>query len=184
MIQNILQDAKLKMTKSIDHLKQELSTVRTGRASASLLDSIKVDYYGTLVPLKNIAHVSTPEPQSLLIQPFDTSSFEAIEKSIIESDTGLTPNNDGNVIRINIPLLTEERRIELNKLVSKMSEEGRVSIRNIRRDVNDQLKKLEKDEGLSIDEIKRALDDVQKVTDNFINDVNSILSNKEKEILL
>mgnify|MGYP001273428607 FL=1 len=96
MIQDILQDAKLKMTKSIDHLKQELSIVRTGRASASLLDSIKVDYYGTSVPLKNIAHVSTPEPQSLLIQPFDTSSFEAIEKSIIESDTGLTPNNDGN----------------------------------------------------------------------------------------
>jgi len=184
MINNILTDAKLKMTRSIDHLKQELSAVRTGRASASLLDSIRVDYYGTFVPLKNIAHVSSPEPQSLLIQPFDATSFESIEKSIIESDTGLTPNNDGNVIRINIPLLTEERRIELNKMVGKISEESRVSIRNIRRDANEQLKKLEKDEGFSIDEIKRSLDEAQKITDQFIEEVNSILSNKEKEILL
>ena len=141
MINELFNDAKDRMNKAIVYCKSELASIRTGRASTSILDSIKVDYYGNPTPLNQIAHVTVPEGQLIVIQPFDPNSLEIIEKSIIASDVGLTPNNDGNVIRLNIPALTEERRKELIKVVHKIIEEGRVAIRNIRRDANEHLKK-------------------------------------------
>ena len=183
MVNEIFNDAKLRMTKAIEHCMHEMSQVRTGRASTHVLDNIKVDYYGTPTPLKNIAHVSTPDSQLLLVQPFDPTSLELIEKAIISSDTGLTPNNDGNVIRLNIPSLTQDRRQELVKQVHTIIEDGRIAIRNIRRDANDQLKKLEKSHDLSEDNLKRSLDNIQEITDTYIGTLNQIQNNKEKEIL-
>ena len=156
--------------------KHELST-------ADVLDSVKVDYYGTMSPLKNIAHVSVPEAQSILIQPFDPSSLEAIEKAIVTSDLGLSPNNDGNLIRLNIPALTEERRKDLVRVVHKTIEEGRIGIRNLRREANEQLKELEKNNEISEDNLKRALDNIQELTDDFISKLNTVQDAKEKEIL-
>ena len=182
MINEIFSNAKIRMNKAIDHCSSEISQIRTGRASTHIIDNIKVDYYGTPTPLKNIAHVSSPDSQLLMVQPFDPTSLEVIEKSIIGSDTGLTPNNDGNVIRINIPVLTEERRKELVKSVYKYSEEGKIAIRNIRRDSNDQLKK-EKESGLSEDNHKRALDNIQELTDESIKHIDTIVSEKEKILL-
>ena len=173
---------KQRMNKAIEHCSKEMSQIRTGRASTSLLDNIKVDYYGTLTPLNNIAHISTPDPQLIVIQPFDPTSLELIEKTIISSDLGLNPNNDGNVIRLNIPALTEERRKELIKVVHGYAENGKVSIRNIRRDMNDQLKK-EKENNLSEDNYKRALDNIQELTDESVNTIDEILKDKEKDIL-
>ena len=147
-----------------------------------MLDSVNIDYYGTMQPLKNIAHISVPEPQMIAITPFDPSSIEIIESAIVSSDLGMNPNNDGNVIRLSVPALTEERRIEITKHVHKIIEEGRVSVRNIRREVNDRIKKL-KDDGLSEDNIKRALDNVQETTDDSIKKLNTISELKEKEIL-
>ena len=145
MINDVFMDIKERMTKAVDHCRQEVSTVRTGRASSNILDLIKVDYYGTMTPLTNMAHVSVPEVQLIVVQPFDPTSLESIERAILSSDVGLTPNNDGNVIRLNIPSLTEERRKEFIKVVHKMIEDGRVSIRNNRRETNDNLKKMEKE---------------------------------------
>ena len=176
-------DMKDRMNKAVDHYRHEVSTIRTGRASTSILDGIKVDYYGTPTPLNNIAHMSVPEGQLLVVQPFDPNSLEIIEKAIIGSDVGLTPNNDGNVIRLNIPSLTEERRKELVKIAYKIVEEGRVSVRNIRRDANDQLKQSEKDHDLSEDNLRRAMDNIQEMTDEHIKELNQILKVKEKEIL-
>tara|TARA_Y100000996_G_scaffold414631_1_gene406089 strand:+ start:1168 stop:1722 length:555 start_codon:yes stop_codon:yes gene_type:complete len=178
----IYNNAKAKMIKAVEYCGQELSQIRTGRASTNILDNIKVDYYGTPTPLKNIAHASTPDPQLILVQPFDPTSLEIIEKAIIASDTGLVPNNDGNVIRINVPVLTEERRKELVKGAYKFGEDGKVSIRNIRRDANEQLKK-EKDSGLSEDNFKRALDNIQELTDDYIKKIDDLISSKEKDIL-
>ena len=183
MVNEIFMDVKDRMNKAVDHYRHEVSTIRTGRASTSILDGIKVDYYGTPTPLNNIAHVSVPEGQLLVIQPFDPNSLEIIEKAIIGSDVGLTPNNDGNVIRLNIPSLTEERRKELVKIAYKIVEEGRVSVRNIRRDANDHLKQSEKDHDLSEDNLRRAMDNIQEMTDDHINELNQILKVKEKEIL-
>ena len=183
MVDEIFSDAKSRMEKAIEHCMQEVSQIRTGRASANLLDKIKVDYYGVPTPLKNIAHVSAPEAQLLLIQPFDPTSLELIEKAISDSNVGLTPNNDGAVIRLNIPMLTEERRKELMKTVHQYAEDGKVSIRNIRRDINDRLK-AQKDSGLSEDNVKRALDNVQELTDANIKKVDSIIIEKEKDILI
>jgi ribosome recycling factor len=183
MVDEIFNDAKIRMDKAIEHCMQEVSQIRTGRASANLLDKIKVDYYGVPTPLKNIAHVSAPEAQLLLIQPFDPTSLELIEKAISDSNVGLTPNNDGAVIRLNIPMLTEERRKELMKTVHQYAEDGKVSIRNIRRDINDRLK-AQKDSGLSEDNVKRALDNVQELTDANIKKVDSIIVEKEKDILI
>ena len=143
MINELFIDIKDRMSKAVEHYRHEVSTIRTGRASTNILDSLKVDYYGTQSPLSNIAHVTVPEGQLIVIQPFDPSSLESIEKAIIASDVGITPNNDGNLIRLNIPSLTEERRKELVKVVNKIIEDGRVSIRNIRRDANEHLKKSE-----------------------------------------
>ena len=176
-------DIKNRMNKAIEHYRHEVSTIRTGRASISILDGIKVDYYGTQSPLSNIAHVTVPEGQLVVIQPFDPSSLEFIEKAITASDIGITPNNDGTVIRLNIPSLTEERRKELIKVVNKIIEEGRVSIRNIRRDANDNLKKSEKEHDLSEDNLKRAIDNIQEMTDEHIKTLNEIQDSKEKEIL-
>jgi ribosome recycling factor len=183
MVNEIFADTKDRMSKAVDHYRGEVATVRTGRASSTMLDTIKVDYYGTMTPLSNMAHVTVPEGQLIVVQPFDPSSLEAIEKAILSSDVGLSPNNDGNVIRLNVPTLTEERRQEFVKVVHKIVEEGRVSIRNIRRDANDHLKKLEKDHELSEDNLKRALDNIQETTDSFINDLNTIQDAKEKELL-
>ena len=184
MINDIFVDIKERMSKAFDHYRQEVSTVRTGRASSDILDLIKVDYYGIMTPLTNMAHVSVPEAQLIVVQPFDPTSLESIERSILNSDVGLTPNNDGNVIRLNIPALTEERRKEFIKVVHKMIEDGRVSMRNIRRDVNDHLKKMEKDGELSEDNLKRALANVQETTDEFIKELNDLQEMKEKELMM
>ena len=183
MVNEIFIDTKDRMSKALDHYRSEVATVRTGRASSTMLDTIKVDYYGTMTPLSNMAHVTVPEGQLIVIQPFDPSSLESIEKAILSSDVGLSPNNDGNVIRLSVPALTEERRQEFVKVVYKIIEEGRIAIRNIRRDANDHLKKLEKDHELSEDNLKRALDNIQETTDSFINDLNIIQDAKEKELL-
>ena len=183
MINELFVDVKDRMNKAVEHYRHEVASIRTGRASSSIMDGIKVDYYGTQTPLNNIAHVNVPESQLIVIQPFDPSSLEFIEKAIISSDIGLTPNNDGNVIRLNIPSLTEERRKELVKVVHKIIEEGRVAIRNIRRDANDHLKKSEKDHDLSEDNLKRATDNIQEMTDDHIKNLNQIQDSKEKEIL-
>ena len=182
MVEQIYTEMKNNMDKTIAYYQNELSKIRTGRASVTMLDSVNVDYYGTMQPLKNIAHISVPESQMIVITPFDPSSIEIIESSIVSSDLGMNPNNDGNVIRLSVPALTEERRVEITKHVHKIIEEGRVSIRNIRRDVNDRIKKL-KDDGISEDNIKRALDNVQETTDDSIKKLNSISEAKEKEIL-
>lgn len=182
MVDQIYTEMKNNMDKTITYYQSELLKIRTGRASITMLDSVNVDYYGTIQPLKNIAHISVPEAQMIVITPFDPSSIEIIESSITSSDLGMNPNNDGNVIRLSIPPLTEERRREIIKHVHKIIEEGRVSVRNIRREVNDRIKKL-KDEGLSEDNVKRALDNVQETTNNSIKKLNNISEAKEKEIL-
>ncbi len=183
MINELFIDVKDRMNKAVDHYRHEVSTIRTGRASTSILDGVKVDYYGTPTPLNNIAHVSVPEGQLLVVQPFDPNSLELIERAIIGSDVGITPNNDGNVIRLNIPALTEERRKELVKIAYKIIEEGRVAVRNIRRDANDHLKKSEKEHDLSEDNLRRAMDNIQEMTDDHVKELNVILDAKEKEIM-
>ena len=183
MINELFVDVKDRMNKAVEHYRHEVSTIRTGRASTNILDVVKVDYYGTPTPLNNIAHVTVPEGQLIVIQPFDPSSLEIIEKGIMSSDVGLTPNNDGSVIRLNIPSLTEERRKELVKVVHKIIEEGRVAVRNIRRDANDLLKKSEKDHDLSEDNLRRATDNIQEMTDEHIKNLNQIEEAKEKDIL-
>ena len=183
MINELFNDVKDRMNKAIEHYRYEVSTIRTGRASTSILDGIKVDYYGTSTPINNIAHITVPEGQLIVIQPFDPNSLEIIEKAIIASDLGLTPNNDGNVIRLNIPSLTEERRKELVKVVHKIIEDGRVSVRNIRRDANDHLKKHEKDHDLSEDNLRRAMENIQDMTDDHIKELNQLQDSKENEIM-
>ena len=184
MQQKIFSEAKNKMSKAIEHYKQEVSFIRTGRASTHILNPVKVDYYGTPTPLNNVANITIPEAQLISIQPFDPSSIELIEKAITESDIGLTPSNDGNIIRLNIPTLTEDRRKELVKQVHKIIEDGKIAVRNIRRDANDQLKKLEKSHDLSEDNLKRELDNIQEITNQNISRLDEVQSNKEKEILI
>jgi len=184
MLDKIYLDAKDSMDKVIIHYQQEISIIRTGRASKDILDIVKVDYYGSMVALNTIANISAPDPQMILIQPFDISSIDQVEKAIITSDLGMNPNNDGKVIRLIVPPLTEERRTELVRLVHKLIEDGRISIRNVRRDSNDKLKKAEKDHDISEDNLKRFLDNIQELTDEYIKKLNDIQENKEKEILL
>ena len=179
MSEEIYNECQDKMEKSVLHYQSELSTIRTGRASTALLDSIKVDFYGTLSPLNNIALISAPDAHLITIQPYDPSALEAIEKAITLSDVDLTPNNDGSIIRLSVPPLTEDRRKELVKLVHKVIEDGRISVRNIRRESNDKLKGLE----LSEDNLKIELDNIQDLTNEFIEKLNKIQENKEKEIL-
>ena len=183
MTEKLYEETKERRIKSVSHYQSEVSTIRTGRASATLLDAIQVEFYGTSNPLKNIALVSTPDPHMITIQPYDPNALEEIEKAIINSDVDLTPNNDGTLIRLSIPPLTEERRKELVKLVHKIIEEGRISIRNIRRDSNDKLKGLEKDNSISEDALKIELENIQDLTNEHIEMLNTIQENKEKEIL-
>ena len=182
MPQAILKSAEERMKKAIDVLKKELAALRAGRATPALLDRVTVDYYGTPTPVNQLATISAPEPRLLVIQPWDKSALGEIEKAIQKSDLGLTPMNDGNVIRIAIPPLTEERRAELAKVVKKHGEEAKVAIRNIRRDANDELKALEKDGQISEDELRRHQESVQKLTDKYTAEVEALVAAKEKEI--
>ena len=183
MIADIHEDSTERMGKTITALENELKRIRTGRASLSLLDGIRVDYYGTMTPLNQMATLAVPESRLITIQPWDASVLKDIEKAVLKSDLGLTPSNDGKIIRLAIPPLTEERRKELVKVVHKMCEEHKVATRNIRRDANDLLKSLKKDGDISEDDAFKAQDDVQKITDNFIQKVDDIYKEKEKEIL-
>jgi len=172
-----------RMDRTIEALKKEFSSIRTGRASLALLDGIMVNYYDALTPLQQLASLSIPESRQMAIQPWDPKAIPDIEKAILKSDLGLTPMNDGKMIRMSIPLLTEERRKQLVKIVKKKAEEAKVAVRNIRRDANEELKKLEKEKHLSEDEIKKAQDEIQKITDSYITRVDDVLANKEKEIM-
>jgi len=182
MNDDIVKATREKMTKSVAFTRDEMSHIRTGKASPTLLDVIKVDYYGNHVPLKQIATVTAPEPRLLSIQPFDKSSLHAIEKAIMTSDLGLNPQNDGRIIRLPIPMLTAERREELVKVVRKFAEEGRISIRNLRRDANEHIKKAEKSREFSEDEGKIMLEKIQKDTDQYITDIDHLLKIREAEI--
>ncbi|MGL6106762.1 ribosome recycling factor [Romboutsia sp.] len=172
-----------KMTKTIDALKYEYTTIRTGRANAQMLDKVRVDYYGTPTPVNQMAAISVPEPRTLMISPWDKTSMAEIEKAIRNSDLGLNPSNDGQVIRIAVPALTEERRKELAKKAHKISEEFKVRIRNERRDANEDLKKMEKNGEITEDELKKAQDEVQKMTDKFIKEIDTVAVSKEKDIM-
>ena len=178
-----ISDARDRMSKSVESCKHELATVRTGRASPHLLDRIQVDYYGAETPIKQLAQVSASDARLLTVTPFDKSSISAIEKAIMESDLGLTPNNDGQIIRLPVPQLTEERRKEMVRLVHKMAEEARVAVRNVRRDVLNELKRAEKDGDLSRDELSRGQDEVQKLTDAEVKAIDDLMARKEAEIL-
>ncbi len=171
------------MQGAIDALKKEFAAVRTGRASLGLLDGIIVDYYGTPTPVQQLASLSIPESRQIAIQPWEQRLIPEIEKAIMKSDLGLTPMNDGKIIRINIPILTEERRKQLVKIVKKRAEESKIGIRNIRRDSNEELKKLEKDEHISEDEVKKEHDEIQKITDSFVKKIDELLVHKENEIM-
>ena len=172
-----------KMKKAIEVLRREYGTLRAGRATPSLLDKITVDYYGSPTPVNQVANISVPEPRTIIIQPWEKNMISPIEKAIMKSDLGLTPNSDGVVIRLSIPQLTQQRRLELVKVVHKKAEEARVAIRNLRRDANDGFKKVEKDKTISEDEAKKAQDDMQKMTDKYIKEVDTIMNAKEKEIM-
>lgn len=182
MPESVKKSAEERMEKAILALKRDLATLRAGRANSSLLDRIQVDYYGSPTPVNQLANINTPDSRTLMIQPWDKSSLADIERAIQKSDLGLTPANDGTSIRLSIPQLTEERRIELVKLTKKFGEEAKVAIRNIRRDANDDIKKLEKSD-ISEDESRRHQEDVQKATDKFVAEVDKVLSAKEKEIM-
>ncbi len=183
MRKEVLSALREKMNKTMDHIRREFATIRTGRASTSLLDGVDVDYYGSPVPLNQIANVSVPEARLLLITPYDKGALGSIEKAILKSDLGLTPNNDGRVVRIPIPELTEERRKNLVKVVRRLAEDSRVSLRNARREANDNLKKGEKNGDISEDESHRIMDEVQEVTDDYIEKIGDLLEAKEKEIM-
>src|SRR3954452_3270570 len=183
LIDELLQDARERMGKSLESAQHEFSTVRTGRASPSLLDRIVVDYYGAMTPLNQLATISAPEARLLSVQPYDKSSIKAIEKAINESDVGLTPSNDGNVIRLAVPELTEERRRELVKVVRNLAEEGRVAIRNVRRDTMHNLRELKAEGEASSDDEHRPEVELQKLTDGRVGELDNVLKAKEKEIL-
>jgi len=183
MIESIFQDTRESMEKSIVALKNELNRIRTGRASLNILDDIRVDYYGTLTPLNQMASLSVPESRLITIQPWDVSIIKEIEKAVLKSDLGLTPSNDGKLIRISIPTLTEERRKQLVKAVQKKGEEHKIAVRNIRRDSNDLLKGLKKDGDITEDDAFRAHDQVQKITDEHTKRMDEICKEKEQEIL-
>jgi len=183
MAKQAIQQAKEKMDKAVQAFSRELASIRAGRANAGLLEKITVDYYGVATPINQLATISVPEARMLVIQPYDKSVIKEMEKAILASDLGLTPSNDGSVIRLVIPPLTEERRRELVKLVKKYSEEAKVAVRNIRRDANDELKKLEKSGEITEDELRSYTDEVQKLTDNHIAKIDAITKEKEKEVM-
>jgi len=183
MQEALVKDVEARMQAATDLLAREFSGVRTGRANTALLDAVRVEAYGAQTSINQMASLSVPDPKTLVIQPWDTSQIPAIEKAILKSDLGLTPSNDGKVIRLSMPTLTEERRKQLAKTVGKLAEEARVAIRNIRRDANDRLKALAKDKKVSQDEERRGHDQIQKITDKFIAKVDELTKKKEQEIL-
>jgi ribosome recycling factor len=183
MLKDITKDANTRMNAVVDDARRRLSSVRTGRASVNLLDNISVEYYGTQTPLNQVANVSAPEPQLLTVQPWDPSILNLIEKTLRSSDLGINPSNDGRVIRIPIPPLNQERRKQLAKMVRDIAEEHRTAIRNVRRDVNEHLKKLQKDKKITEDEEKNGLEEVQKLTDSHIEKINTVAKHKEDEIM-
>lgn len=183
MANNVIKSMREKMQTAIQAFSRNIATVRAGRANPNVLDNIFVDYYGAPTPLNQLAQVSAPEARLLVVTPFDKTAVGEIEKAILKADIGLTPSNDGNLIRISIPALTEERRKELTKVVGKYAEESRIQVRNVRREANDQLKKLEKDAAITEDELRINQDQVQKETDGFIQQIDDLSAEKEAEIL-
>src|ERR671929_780222 len=183
MVDDLIQDAQRRMDKSVEAVRHEFNSVRTGRASPALLDRVQIDYYGQRTPLKQLATISAPEPRLLTIQPFDPNSLSSIERAIQESDLGLTPSNDGKLIRLPIPQLTEERRKELVRVVRQMAEDGRVAVRNVRRDVMHHLKELVDGGEVGSDEEHRAEERVQKLTDEHTHHIDELLKRKEAEIM-
>lgn len=183
MLNDVYKETEARMKGTIQVLEEDLGGIRTGRASPALIDRLQVEYYGTLTPLIQLATISVPDPRSLLIRPFDQASLKAIERAILVSELGLTPNNDGKSIRLNLPPLTEERRKELGKVVSNRIEEARIAIRNIRRDSIRDLREFEQEKLISEDDQKRGEEELQKITDKYIETINSIGERKEKEIL-
>lgn len=183
MYLDIHKETEVRMQKTIDSYQEELKSIRAGRANPALLDQINVECYGTITPLKQVASVSAPEPRLLVIQPWDVNLIPAIEKEILISDLGLNPSNDGKIIRLPIPLLTEERRKELVRLVGKNAENAKIAIRNIRRESNDVIKKMEKDKELSEDERKLAENEIQNITDKYIANIDELTNKKEEELL-
>ena len=181
-VEILMNDCKDKMTKAVEATRHKFTSIRAGRASVAMLDGIKVEQYGSLMPLNQVGTVSAPEPRLLVIDPWDKSVIPAIEKAIMASNVGLTPNNDGRVIRLMVPELTADRRKEYVKLAKKEAEEGKVAVRNIRKDVNNALRRLQKDEEITEDELKKYEDEVQKLTDKTIKDIDALLAVKEKEI--
>jgi ribosome recycling factor len=183
MIKQLFVETEKKMKKALEASQHELATIRTAKATTALLDGIKVDYYGTKVPINQVAAISVPEARLILVQPWEKNMSGEIEKALLSSDLGLNPNSDGHVIRLPIPPLTEERRKELVKVVHRLAEEGRVAVRNVRRDANDELRKAEKSGDLPQDDSKKAQDHIQELTDTYVNKVNEIMEAKEKEIM-
>lgn len=183
MMQEFKKKANEKMNLAVEAFKKDLATFRTGRASLSIFDNIRVEYYGSMVPLNQVATLGIPEPRTITIQPWEQRMIGEIEKAIMKSDLGLTPINDGKTIKIIIPPLTEERRKQLVKVVKKRAEEARVAVRNIRRDIIEEIKKAEKDKKLSEDDSRRAQDEIQKITNSFIEKIDQLLEQKEKEIM-
>lgn len=180
---SVLKDSKGRMSKALDSLEKDFAKLRTGRASTTLVEDVKVDYYGTPTPLNQIASISVPDSRSITIQPWDRNAFADVEKALLKSDLGLTPVNDGKIIRINIPPLTEERRKELAKVAKKYTEDAKIAIRNVRRDANETLKKMKNDKDLTEDDMHRGQDEVQKLTDEHVTLADELLQDKEKEIM-
>lgn len=183
MIKETLKEAETRMKGAIDSLEEDLTGIRTGRASPALVERLQVEYYGASVPLVQLANISVPEPRAILIRPFDATSLKAIERGIMGSDLGLTPNNDGKVIRLNLPPLTEERRRDLVKLVHNRLEEARIAVRNVRRDLIKDLREFEKEKMVSEDDRKKAEEELQKLTDRHIQQIESVGQRKEREIM-
>ena len=183
MIDDCLKDAKNRMKKAVEALQEDLMSIRTGRASPALVERLRVDYYGTLTPLNQLAAISTPEPRLLVIRPWDPNALDEVEKAILRSELGLTPNNDGVVIRLPIPRLTEERRRDLSKVVGRRVEEGRVAVRNIRRDVQEDLRALEKEKLITEDDLYKGREKLQELHDQFIDQMDEIGKAKQQEIL-
>ena len=183
MMDDLVNDAIRRMDQSVEHTQHEFNAIRTGRASTALLDHVSIDYYGTQTPLNQLATINVPEPRMLTVQPFDPGSLKAIEKAIMESDLGLTPNNDGSIIRLQIPELTEERRKDLVKVVRQRAEDGRIAIRNVRRDTMKHLEELVRNGDVGDDDERRAEDRVQKLTDDHVHKIDELLKRKEAEIL-
>jgi ribosome recycling factor len=183
MIKDILKEAETRMHAAIQNLDEDLSGIRTGRATPALVEKVPVDYYGTPTPLIQLASISVPEPRSLLIKPFDPASLKNVERAILASDLGLTPNNDGKQVRLNLPALTEERRRELVKVVHSRLEECRIAVRNVRRDLHNDMRDFEKEKLISEDDLKRGEDELQKITDRNIDEINKHGQHKEQEIM-